>query len=82
MQTKYENIPEDIIQVFLDRQSLLDVIEELAPIPFTYKKIKKLALEAGKLKEKGYMMLYYLYPEIKDKAWSVDHEERVLTIKS
>ena len=73
-QSKKYPVPNDIVSLLWEHRALLNLRDVYAMRPFGcgYKKARKAAVEAEKLKCKASQMIRDLYPELdKRKTWSI-----------
>jgi len=73
--------PEEIVNMFAEANGYEELIPVLAKLPFTFKRLLKVAKMSNILRSKAWRMLGELYPEIKRGNWSLEVNRGIVTQK-
>jgi hypothetical protein len=75
-------IPQIAIDKFREYTALNNLAKRMFLLPFTFKKVTKLVIEAEQIREQAWEEIYKLHPELRDKKLSFNHETKEITIIS
>lgn len=73
-------LPEEIIEKFDEFQAMEDLRDKYIKIPFSFKKAVKCGIASRKAHNKAWLMVYELYPKLKNKLLTAHYSAAILTI--
>lgn len=79
METKEYPIPDDVMNLFDDKNAASGLRDVYAKLPFGFKKASKCARESERLKTKAWTKVFEVYPELRG-DFSLSYAYGVVTI--
>lgn len=73
-------IPQIAIDKFSEHTALNNLAKRMFLLPFTFKKVKKLVIEAEQIREQAWEEIYKAQPELRGKSLSYHNLSKEITI--